>query len=62
MGFPGGTAVKNSPAKAGDKGDLSFDPWIGKIPWRRKWQPTAVFFAWKILLAEEPDKLQSIES
>ena len=20
-----------------------FDPWIGKIPWRRAWQPTAVF-------------------
>ena len=20
-----------------------FNPWIGKIPWRRKWQPTAVF-------------------
>ena len=20
-----------------------FDPWVGKIPWRRKWQPTAVF-------------------
>ena len=19
------------------------DPWFGKIPWRRKWQPTAVF-------------------
>ena len=19
------------------------DPWVGKIPWRRKWQPTAVF-------------------
>ena len=19
-----------------------FDPWVGKIPWRRKWQPTAV--------------------
>ena len=19
------------------------DPWIGKIPWRRKWQPTPVF-------------------
>jgi len=17
-----------------------FDPWVGKIPWRRKWQPT----------------------
>ena len=22
----------------------SFDPWIRKIPWRRKWQPTPVFF------------------
>ena len=20
-----------------------FDPWVGKIPWRRKCQPTAVF-------------------
>ena len=20
-----------------------FDPWVGKIPWRRAWQPTAVF-------------------
>ena len=19
-----------------------FDPWVGKFPWRRKWQPTAV--------------------
>jgi len=18
---------------------LGFDPWVGKIPWRRKWQP-----------------------
>ena len=21
-----------------------FDPWVGKIPWRRAWQPTAVFW------------------
>ena len=20
-----------------------FDPWVGKIPWKRKWQPTTVF-------------------
>ena len=20
-----------------------FDPWVRKIPWRRKWQPTAIF-------------------
>ena len=21
-----------------------FDPWVGKTPWRRKWQPTRLFF------------------
>jgi len=25
-----------------------FDPWVRKSPWRRKWQPTPVFLAWKI--------------
>ena len=24
-----------------------FDPWLGKIPWRRKWQPTPVFLSGK---------------
>ena len=24
-----------------------FDPWVGKIPWRRKWQPTLVFWPGK---------------
>ena len=24
-----------------------FDPWIGKIPWSRKWQPTPVFLLGK---------------
>ena len=23
-----------------------FDPWIGKIPWRKAWQPTPVFLPW----------------
>ena len=27
---------------------LWFYPWIGKIPWRRKWQPTPVFLPGKI--------------
>ena len=34
-----------------------FDPWIGKIPWRRKWQLTPV---WIIPWTEEPGGLQSI--
>jgi len=24
-----------------------FDPWFRKIPWKRKWLPTAVFFPGK---------------
>ena len=34
--------VKNSPASAGDV-RCGFNPWVGKIPWNRKWQPTPVF-------------------
>ena len=30
-------------AGAEDAGDMGFIPWVGKIPWRRKWQPTPVF-------------------
>ena len=30
--------VKNLPDNTGD----SFNPRVGKIPWRRKWQPTPV--------------------
>ena len=38
LGFPAGWVVKNLPASTEDE----FDPWVGKIPWRRKWQPTPV--------------------
>ena len=24
-----------------------FNPWVGKIPWKRKWQPTSVFLSGK---------------
>ena len=34
--------VKNPPANAGRHKRLRFDPWVGMIPWRRKWQPTTV--------------------
>ena len=34
--------VKNLPANAGDV-RLGFNPCVGKIPWRRAWQPTPVF-------------------
>ena len=34
--------VKNPPANAGDM-RCRFDPWVGKIPWRRAWETTPVF-------------------
>ena len=34
--------VKSSYANAGCKRH-GFDPWVGKIPWRKIWQPTPVF-------------------
>ena len=39
QGFSNGSVVKNLPANSGDSGST----WVGKIPWRRNWQPTPVF-------------------
>ena len=38
-----------------------FNPWVRKIPWRRKWQPTPVFLPGEFL-GEEPGRLQSMGS
>ena len=35
--------VKNQPASATDGKRPGFDPWVGKIPWRRAEQSTPVF-------------------
>ena len=35
--------VKNPPANAGDNKRHVFDPWVGKILWRRAWKPIPVF-------------------
>ena len=40
MGFPSGSDGKESVCQCGRAG---FNPWVGKIPWRREWQPTPVF-------------------
>ena len=47
MGFPGGTVVKNLPAKAGDTRDMGLIPGLGRNPWIRKGQPTPVFLPGK---------------
>ena len=35
--------VKNLPAVAGRRKSCGFDPWVGKILWRRAWKSTPVF-------------------
>ena len=45
-GFPGGTMAKNLPANAGSK-RCRFNPWVRKILWSRKWQPTPIFLPGK---------------
>ena len=42
-GFPGGTNGKESTCQRKRCERLKFNPWVGKIPWSRKWQPTPVF-------------------
>ena len=37
-----------------------FDPWVGKIPWRRAWQSHSTILAWRIPWTEEPGGLQSV--
>ena len=41
--IPAGSVVKNPPAMQETCRRHEFSPWVGKIPWRRKWQPTLVF-------------------
>ena len=41
------------------RGRPGFDPWVGKIPWRRKWQPTPVLlpevsYGWTSLVGYSP--------
>ena len=35
-----------------------FCPWVGKIPWRRKWPTKSNILPWRIPLTEEPGRLQ----
>ena len=42
--------VKNPPAM--------WETWVGKIPWRRPWEPTSVFFPRESPWPEEPGRLQ----
>ena len=50
-------SVKNLPAGQ----ETRVRSWVGKIPWRRKWQPIPVFLPGESAWTEEPGGLQFIE-
>ena len=43
LGFPGGANGNEPICQCRRCKRCNFDPWVGKIPWRREWQPTPVF-------------------
>ena len=45
--FPGGTRGKEATCQCNRHRRHGFNPWAGKIPWRRKWRPTLVFLPGK---------------
>ena len=55
-GFSGGTSGKEPAYQYRRPG---FDPWVGKIPWRRAWQSTSVFLPGKSPRTQEPGGLQA---
>ena len=46
LGFPSGTGVKGMQSRRCKR--PGFNPWVGKIPWGRKWQPIPGFLPEKL--------------
>ena len=42
-GFPGVSNGKESACQSRGHKRWKFDPWVGKIPWRKEWLPNPVF-------------------
>ena len=61
ISFAGGSDGKSVCLQCGRP---RFHPWVRKIPWRSKWQPTPVLLPEKLhgLSPEKPGRRQSMES
>ena len=57
-GFPSGTSSKELASQCRRCKRPELDPWVGRIPWRRAWQPTLVFLPGESPWTEEPGGLQ----
>ena len=61
-GLPMWLSGKQPASQCRRRNTYRFDPWVGKIPWRWKWQLASSILAWKIPWTEEPGGLQSMGS
>ena len=57
--FQGGASGKEPTCHCRRWTRCGFDPWVGEIPWRRKWQPTLVLlpgksYGWRSLVGYTP--------
>ena len=60
--FPGGPSGKEPSFQCRRHKRRGFDPWVGKIPWRRKMATYSSILAWRIPWTEEPGGLQCTAS
>ena len=56
IGFPGGASGKEPTCQGRRHKRCRLDPWVGKIPWIREWQPTTAFLP-ENPMAKEPGRL-----
>ena len=61
MDFAGGSSGQEPACQCRRHKKCRFDSWFGKIPWRRSWWSTPVFFPGESR-TEEPGELQSMGS
>ena len=54
LGFPGGASGKEPACQSRRCKRRGFDPWVGKILWRRTWQPTRVLLPGELLVGYSP--------
>ena len=57
---PGGTRGKEPSCQCRSHKKCWFDSWMGKIPWRRAWQPPPIFLPGESQWTEEAGRLESI--
>ena len=60
--IPGGASGKKHARQCRTHKRCDLDPWVGKIPWRKVWQPTPIFWSGGSPWTEESGRLQYMGS